>query len=130
MVLDIQNARIMLITACGLAVTAFGWGVVYNEMTTADQLSSRAIAGLESDLKAIRTQLPQIDQLQFQQQRASEQIAETKAATVETNRRVDRLVEQFGDKLDAIVDAVGKLSTRVEVLTTRVADKKTSQLAN
>jgi uncharacterized phage infection (PIP) family protein YhgE len=130
MQLDIQNARLMLITACGLAVTAFGWGVVYNEMTTADQLSSRAIAGLESDLKAIRTQLPQIDQLQFQQQRANEQIAETKAATVETNRRVDRLVEQFGDKLDTIVDAVGKLSTRVEVLTTRVADKKTSQLAN
>lgn len=110
----------------GIAVTAFGWGITYNSMTTANAAAVQEIRKLSDDVKDIQLQMPQIAQLQFQSTQSASQIAENKATSDEqnkaTNARMDRFVETFGGKLDLMTDSVNKLVTRVEVLSTRIGD--------
>ena len=103
-------------TVLGALITAFGWGVTYNSMTTADAQAMQQITSINSDIKDIRQTLPQIGQLQFQMTRAVEQIAENKTSNAETNKRIDRVVETFGGKLDTLVESVNKIALRVEGL--------------
>lgn len=110
----------------GIAVTAFGWGITYNSMTTANAAAVREIGKLSDDVKDIQSQMPQIAQLQFQATAAAGQIAQNKATSDEqnkaTNARMDRFVETLGGKVDLMTDSLNKLVTRVEVLSTRMGD--------
>lgn len=103
-----------------IVVTAFGWGVTYNTMTTNNTNAKDAIADVRDDIKNINSQLPQITQLQFQVTRVVEQLAETKSGVTAVNERVDRVVNSFGEKLDTISTNVNKVITRVEVLTNQM----------
>lgn len=99
-----------------VVIAAFGWGVTYNSMTTADAQAMQQISSINSEIKDIRQTLPQIGQLQFQMTRAVEQIAENKSSNSELNKRIDRVVETFGGKLDTLVESVNKIALRVEGL--------------
>lgn len=48
--------------------------------------------------------------------------AENKAGIGETNKRIDRVVESFGGKLDTVLDTMNKIATRVEVLGSKLDD--------
>lgn len=110
----------------GIAVTAFGWGITYNSMTTANAAAVQEIGKLSADVKDIQLQMPQIAQLQFQSLQSTNKIVENKATSDEqnkaTNARMDRFVETFGGKLDTMTDSLNKLVTRVEVLSSRIGD--------
>lgn len=130
MPITLEKARLNLWNLIGFAVviaaTAFGWGITFNTMTTADAAAVKEIAELAEDVKSVQTQIAPIAQLQFQVTRHTEQISETKstadAANKAMNERVDRLVETFGGKIDLMTDSVNKLVTRVEVLSTRIGN--------
>lgn len=107
-------------TLLGMIITAFGWGVTYNSMTTADATAKASIENVASDVKEISAQLPR---LQYDMVRQIEASAENKAGIVEANKRIDRVVESFGGTLDAIKDSVNKIATRVEVISTQIGDK-------
>ncbi len=107
-------------TLVALLVTAFGWGVTYNTMTTADAVAKLGLESVASDVKLINSQLPP---LQFSMTQSMNQIAENKSSIVEVNKRVDRVVESFGDKLDTIGVNVNKIATRVEVLSTQMGER-------
>jgi hypothetical protein len=118
----------------GIAVTAFGWGITYNSMTTANAAAVNEIRKLSDDVKDIQLQMPQIAQLQFQATASAGQIAQNKAAADEqnkaTNARMDRFVETLGGKVDLMTDSLNKLVTRVEVLATRVGDGNDAKRTN
>lgn len=124
MPITIEKARLNIWNAggfaVGIAVTAFGWGVVYNTMGNANDERKREIATLSEVVKDIKSDLPAITQLQFQMTRATEQISESKASIQSTNERMDRIVESFGGKLDVLTDGMNKIATRVEVISSQI----------
>ena len=71
----------------------------------------------------MQQQIAQITPLTFQTNRAIEGVAENKKAVEATNDRIDRVVETFGGKLDTVIENVGKLSTQVSVLSSKLDDK-------
>lgn len=103
----------------GIAVTAFGWGITYNSMTNADAIAVQQITSVQSEIKDIKAQLPAITQLQFQMTTTSILASENKAAIEEANKRVDRVVESFGGKLDKLVEQVSNVAADVKVLTSQ-----------
>ena len=103
----------------GIAVTAFGWGITYNSMTNADAIAVQQITSVQSEIKDIKAQLPAITQLQFQMTTTSSLASENKAAIEEANKRVDRVVESFGGKLDKLVEQVSNVAADVKVLTSQ-----------
>lgn len=103
----------------GIAVTAFGWGITYNSMTNADAIAVQQITLVQSEIKDIKAQLPTITQLQFQMTTTSSLASENKAAIEEANKRVDRVVESFGGKLDKLVEQVSNVAADVKVLTSQ-----------
>lgn len=111
----------------GIAVTAFGWGVTYNNMQTANEMAEKnnaaavsAIAAVRMEVQEIQTQLPPV---QSSIQRLTEIAAENRAAIKASNERIDRIVESFGGKLDGIVANVSKIATQVEVLAARFGER-------
>ncbi|RUW55603.1 hypothetical protein EOA32_00870 [Mesorhizobium sp. M1A.F.Ca.ET.072.01.1.1] len=130
MPITLEKARLNLWNvvgfAVGIAVTAFGWGITYNSVVTANAAAAKDIASLRDDVKDIQLQMPQIAQLQFQVTANAQQIAQNKAAADEqikaANARMDRFVETVGGKMDLMTDSLNKLVTRVEVLSNRVGD--------
>lgn len=103
-----------------IIVTAFGWGVTYNTMTNANAQATKQIDKLSDDVKDVRGQLPTIATLQGRLDRSAEIVADNKASIKATNDRVDRIVEGFSNKLDALLDKTNKIGTNVEVLSTFV----------
>lgn len=76
----------------------------------------------QQTLDGMNTQIGEIQPLQFQQSRIIEQITENKTAVAETNKRIDRVVESFGGKLDTVIDNVNKVATQVQVLSSKLDD--------
>ncbi|QPB21153.1 hypothetical protein [Rhizobium sp. 007] len=76
----------------------------------------------QTTLDGMNNQIGQIAPLQFQQSRMIEQITENKTAVAETNKRIDRVVESFGGKLDTAIESINKVATRVEVLSSKLDD--------
>lgn len=107
----------------GIAVTAFGWGVTYNQSVNANAEAVRQINFVTAEIKDIKTQLPAITQLQFQMTTTTQMAAENKKAVEETNKRVDRVVESFGNKLDTIADKLNILASDVKVLTSQSKER-------
>jgi outer membrane murein-binding lipoprotein Lpp len=100
----------------GIAVTAFGWGVTYTKMDAADNAAKLEIAKVANDVNSLLAQFPT---LQFNQTRTAEQLGEARQSLIEANKRIDRVVESFGTKLDEISDKVNKIATTVEVLSSQ-----------
>ena len=76
----------------------------------------------QASMDGMNTQIGQIQPLQYQQTRIIEQMAESKNSIVETNKRIDRVVDSFGGKVDTLIDGVNKLTTRVEVISSKIDD--------
>jgi chromosome segregation ATPase len=74
----------------------------------------------QATLDDMNTRLGQISPLQFQQTQMIEKIAENKTANAETNKRIDRIADSVSGKLDGIGDVLNKLTTRVEVLNSKM----------
>lgn len=101
----------------GIAVTAFGWGITYSSMNSADAEAVRQINFVTSEIKDIKQQLPAITQLQYQMTTTAGMASENKKAIEEANKRLDRVVESLGGKLDIIVDRLNIVASDVKVLT-------------
>lgn len=107
----------------GIAVTAFGWGIVYNTMQNADEKAMDQVKFVNEEIKDIKAALPAITQLQFQMTTTSQLASENKKAIEETAKRIDRVVESFGGKLDTVIDKMNKIATSVEVLASQSKEK-------
>lgn len=107
----------------GIVVTAFGWGVTYNMMVSSDAEAKRRIEYATDEIKDIKAQLPAITQLQFQMTTTTQLASENKKAIDETNKRIDRVVESFGGKLDKLVEQVSNVAADVKVLTSQQRNK-------
>lgn len=107
----------------GLVFTAFGWGVTYNQSVNANAEAVRQINFVTAEIKDIKTQLPAITQLQFQMTTTTQLASENKKGIEEANRRLDRVVESFGGKLDKLVETVSNVAADVKVLTVQSKDR-------
>ena len=107
----------------GIVVTAFGWGVTYNMMVSSDAEAKRRIEYATDEIKDIKAQLPAITQLQFQMTTTTQVASENKKAIDETSKRIDRVVESFGGKLDKLVEQVSNVAADVKVLTSQQRNK-------
>lgn len=114
----------------GIAVTAFGWGITYNNVMSASAEARASIVKITEDIKDIRLQIPAIAQLQFQSSRMTDSIAENRTNIKAVNERVDRIVESFGAKLDAIIDNQNRVATKVEVLSAMMGTDKPNTKGN
>ncbi|KQV83217.1 hypothetical protein ASC90_21735 [Rhizobium sp. Root1220] len=123
---------------CGLVVTSIGWGVTYANMRNdnkdlqeqildikgrltqdAEDRKDR-LRGYQATLDGMQSRIGEITPLTLNLQRAVEQGSENKMAVVETNKRIDRVVESVGGKLDTLIDTINKVATRVEVLGSKI----------
>lgn len=120
----IEKARVNLWNlagfAVGLVVTAFGWGITYAKLTNDTDFLRQQIADMRIQTAELKQQAPHVLQLQFQTTQLNKQAAETRTALEETNKRMDRIVESWGGKLDMMLANVNKLQVAVEVLTSKV----------
>lgn len=98
----------------GLFVAVFGWGVVYSSMVAADANNKAANESVANELKLIAAQLPEI---KYDIRATANQATENKAAITEANKRMDRIVDSIGGKIDNLTETVNKLVTSVAVLT-------------
>lgn len=117
----------------GLIVTSAGWGITYADMRNDNADLRKQIIDLtnrmdkdgadkKAQLADVQQQLAQIAPLTFQTTRATESAAENKKAIELTNTRIDRVVEALGGKLDTVIDSVNKVSTQVQVLSSKLED--------
>lgn len=107
----------------GIAVTAFGWGITYSSMLASDTENKRSIEAVQKDVSELKGHVPTIAQLQFQSTATASLASENKKGIEETNKRMDRIVETFGDRLDVIIDRVNQIATSVEVLAAKDAER-------
>lgn len=123
----IEKARLNIWNLAGfgvcIAVTAFGWGIQYSSVVTQAAEAKENFGKLTEDIKDIRLQIPAIAQLQFQSTRLTDNVSENRANIKTTNDRIDRIVESFGQKLDAISDNLNRMATRVEVISAKIGDQ-------
>jgi hypothetical protein len=90
-----------------------------------DELSTRLdkeAADRQLTMNGVNVQIGQIPGIQFKQDQQQQMVAENKAGIAETNKRIDRVVESFGGKLDAVIDTINKVSTQVQVLNSKLDD--------
>lgn len=127
MPVTLEKARVNIFNIVGFGVVLVSsgvtWGILYNSMNNADDNAVRAITSLSKQVDELKGQMPQLQLMQAQITRAMELNAENKTGVAETNKRVDRVVESFGGKLDGLVDGVNKIATRVEVLSSQMQDR-------
>jgi len=124
----IEKARLnmwnLVMCIVGIAVTAFGWGVMYNEMVAANAVAVSSIQRLNDDVKDIRAQMPAITQLQYQSTRLTDGMADNRVSIKGVDDRVTRVVENFGSKLDEMTKALNNVSTRIEVMSAKLPEKE------
>lgn len=126
----------------GLIVTSAGWGVTYADMRNDNKDLQKQISDIntrlgqeandrkdrlkayQDQLSAMQQQIAQIAPLAFQTTRATEAGAENKKAIELTNTRIDRVVESLGGKLDTAIDSINKVSTQVQVLSSKFEDSQ------
>ena len=117
----------------GLVVTSAGWGITYADMRNDNTDLRKQItdvvnrmdkdgADRKAQITDVQQQLAQIAPLTFQTTRTAEAGAENKKAIEATNDRVDRIVDAFGKKLDTAIDSINKVSTQVQVLSSKFED--------
>ena len=119
----LEKTRANLFNIAGFCVIIFGMGANYALMQAANAKNAEAVERLQIEIVELKGHVPTIAQLSFQSSALSGQVAENRKALEETNKRVDRVVETFGGKLDTIVERLNVVATNVEVLTTRINER-------
>lgn len=118
---QIDKTRVSLFSiagiASGLAVTAFGWGVVYTQLGNRIEENSKQNDRMETHLVAIDTKISPIDTMEY---RLTTTQAVVKANYDALNDRLDRIVGSLGGKIDALTETTNGLRTDVKVLTQKV----------
>jgi hypothetical protein len=119
----------------GIAVTAFGWGITYNSMSTSienlkNQLTTETNATREragkadNRLQAIEDKIPQFDLIGMQIQRLTELAASNQKAIEATNDRMTRIVESQAGKFDTIISRLGDLTTEIRVVQSQLKEQQ------
>ncbi|KAA0689475.1 hypothetical protein DTW90_31815 [Neorhizobium sp. P12A] len=80
------------------------------------------LKGYQDSISSLQQQVAQIPPISFQVTRAIEATAENKKGIDAANDRIDRVVESFGGKLDNVIDTINKVSTQVQVLSSKLDD--------
>lgn len=124
----------------GVIVTAVGWGITYADMrndnarleSQISDVNSRIgqessdrkdlLKGYQDSLNGMQKDISQIQPLTFQTTRALETASENKKGIEAANSRIDHVVESFGGKLDNVIDTINKVSTQVQVLSSKLDD--------
>ena len=121
----------------GALVNAFIVGGVYVSMNRdIAQISARIdteasdrkdlLKNYQDSMNNMQKDIAQIQPLSYQATRALESASENKKATEDglrnVNTRIDRVVESFGGKLDNVIDTINKVSTQVQVLSSKLDD--------
>lgn len=125
-----------------IIATAVGYGVLAATLTNNDENlrgeilriherfqqydadRKERVSGFQSDLRAVNQQLTIIPTLTVQLEQARQIAIENKQRIEETDRRIDRVVESIGSKIDTVNENVNKVATRVEVVGSKVDDLK------
>lgn len=118
----------------GIAVTAFGWGMTYNSMSSQiEALRSQAArdAQISKDqsiktdgrIQAVEQKIPQFEVIGMQIQRLTELAASNTKAIEATNERISRVVESQSGKLDNIINRVSELTTEIRVVQSQLKEQ-------
>lgn len=119
----------------GIAVTAFGWGITYNSMsssienlktqlTTETNMTRERSGKTDSRLQAIETKIPQFDVIGMQIQRLTELAASNQKAIEATNERMSRVVESQAGKFETIITKLGDLTTEIRVVQSQLKEQE------
>lgn len=79
---------------------------------------------IDDNLKNIQSQLPTIQQLQWNVNQLVQQAADARDANKQTNERISRYIEANTAKLDGIQASLNTVSTQVAVILSRVGPEK------
>lgn len=80
------------------------------------------LKGYQDSLNSMQKDISQIQPLTFQTTRALETASENKKGLEAANQRIDHVVEALGGKLDNVIDTINKVSTQVQVLSSKLDD--------
>jgi len=142
MPITIEKARLNIWNLGGfvvvLVVTAFGWGITFNSMTTSienvkDQVAAETQArkedGSQKDAKlySIEQKIPTIDRLDDKITRLGELIAQQAKANEEVNKRLDRVIEAQNGKLDTIITRQSEQSADIKVIQSQLGGTRVPQ---
>jgi len=142
MPITIEKARLNIWNLGGfvvvLVVTAFGWGITFNSMTTSienvkDQVAAETQArkedGSQKDAKlySIEQKIPTIDRLDDKITRLGELIAQQAKANEEVNKRLDRVIEAQNGKLDTIITRQSEQSADIKVIQSQLGGARVPQ---
>lgn len=120
----LEKARVNLWNIVGfgflLVSTGFGWGITYTQINAGLSEAKAETTRLSSRLDKLNETVKPYSNWQFQTARALEMAAEAKQSNDETNKRIDRVVDQFTGKLDAMIGATNALIVKVEVLNNEI----------
>lgn len=116
---SINPIQALMLTG-GLIVNVAAIGITYANYTRDIRDVQTKTEKLGEQVTQLSNQWQQISIIQFQQNRLSEQVSESKASISDTNRKFDKMVESFGTKLDSLVDGLNVLRADVKVLGTRL----------
>lgn len=130
----------ILVIAGGIAVNASLAGYIWNDTqrdirdvkSHIDAVDARFVSeasdrkerlrNYQDTLTGMQKDIAQIQPLSYQTTRAIEAAAENKKGVENVNTRIDRVVESFGGKLDSVIESVNKISTQVQVLSSKLDD--------
>lgn len=80
---------------------------------------SRSMA-TDKNFDDLRAKMEGLPTLQFTQAQTAKELIEQKTALVEANKRMDRIVEMLGGKLDGITETLNTVKSDVRLLTSKV----------
>lgn len=123
MSISFEKTRVNLYNIGGFALVIFGMGVTYATMQTANETNAKTIAELRQQVKDVQQSDAKIIQLQYQMTTLTGVASENRKAIEEVNKRIDRVVESFGGKLDTVIERVNQIATNVEVLKTSIGER-------
>jgi len=81
-----------------------------------DKAYAEIRSNTEARFVAIETKIAPVDSIVYRLTKAEGEI-------INTNVRVDRIVDSFGDRLEVLRKDINSVGTKVEVLTTTIADQ-------
>lgn len=125
---NLNTFAILGTALASIIATAVGWGVIYENMRNGQanlqgQISdinthlSQEASERKIELSTVQQQMNQIPTIEFQVTRALEASAENKKSIEELNSKVVM-------KLDNLVDQINKVSTQVQVLSSKFDDSQ------
>ena len=85
-----------------------------------DRYRASRSAATDRNFEDLRNKMEGLPTLQFTQAQTAKELLEQKTALVEANKRMDRIVEMLGGKLDGITETLNTVKSDVRLLTSKV----------